>query len=302
MSLKYANQFVTTYLNVGGGIDDSQTTGIVLQSTNGIDTTVASVACVTWSDPLNTTNAEFITYESINSTTNTLQGVTRGAEGYSAKSHSNGATIAFPISKSHINEPNDLLRGVSVFENDIDFASGYNIKYNSADPWRTISLPAASWSPTTTSGCAAITTVEAGTNDIDYQVLDFDASSDEKAFINFQMPDSWDAGTIQFRYVWTNAGGGSAETVDFALSGRSFADNDAIDQANGTSVTVTDTWIAQGDVHISDWSGNVTLAGTPAAGEWVHLEIFRDVSEDNLTGDARLISVQIRYKQAQFGD
>lgn len=177
-----------------------------------------------------------------------------------------------------------------------------NIQVNSADPWRTITLMPGLLKPTTTGGCAASTTNEASTNDIDYDTLDFDASSDESAFANFQMPESWDAGAIQFRAIWTNAGGGAAETVDWALEGRSFADGDAIDQANGTAVTVTDTWIAQGGVHISGWSGDVTLAGTPAAGELVHLEIFRDTSEDNLTGDARLIAVQVRYKQAKYGD
>lgn len=104
--MKYLHQFVTTNLNVGGGIDDSQTTGIVLQSLNNIDATKPSVACLTWADPLDTSVAEWITYTSVNSTTNELQGVTRGAEGYSAKSHLNQAVVAFPLSKSHVNDLN----------------------------------------------------------------------------------------------------------------------------------------------------------------------------------------------------
>jgi len=184
----------------------------------------------------------------------------------------------------------------------IDIADGQNVKYDGADPWRTIMLTPGFLKPTTTDGCSAVTQVEAGTNDIDYDVLDFDASSDENAYANLQMPDSWDGGVIQFRYIWTNAGGGAAETVVLELSGRSYANDDAIDQAVGTAIEVSDTWIAQGDIHISAWSGDVTLAGGPAAGEWVHLELMRDVSEDDLTGDARLIGIQIRYKQTQFGD
>lgn len=176
-----------------------------------------------------------------------------------------------------------------------------NIQVGDADPWRTVSI-FGGMKPTTTAGCAAKATVEAGTNDIDYDVLDFDASTDENAFVNFQVPDSYDGGVIQFRYVWTNAGGGSAETVVFELSGRSYGDDEAIDQAVGTAVELLDTWIAQGDIHTSAWSGDVTLAGTPAGGEWVHFEIMRDVSEDNLTGDARLIDVEIRYKQKQYSD
>ena len=177
-----------------------------------------------------------------------------------------------------------------------------NITVASADPWRTITLMPGLLKPTTTSGCAAQATIEAGTNDIDYDVLDFDTTTDENAFANFQMPDSWNAGVIQFRYIWTNASGSAAQTVTFELSGISYADSDAIDAAVGTAVEVADTWLAQGDVHISAWSSNVTLAGTPAAGEYVHVEIMRDVSQDDLTGDARLIAVQIRYRQAQYTD
>lgn len=190
----------------------------------------------------------------------------------------------------------------SVTSGDVKLATGLNIQVNNADPDRIIELPASTWSPTTTSGCADVATVEAGTNDIDYKVLDFDASSDENAFCNFQMPTSYNGGVIQFRYVWTNAGGGAAETVVFELSGRAYADDGAIDQAVGTAVELSDTWIAQGDIHVSGWSGDVTLAGSPAGGQWVHLEIMRDVSEDDLTGDARLIGVQIRYKQAQYSE
>jgi len=176
-----------------------------------------------------------------------------------------------------------------------------NIQVGDTDPWRTISI-FGGMKPTTTAGCASKATVEAGTNDIDYDVLDFDTSSDENAFVNFLMPDSYDGGVVQFRYCWTNAAGLTTETVTFELSGRALDNDGAIDQAVGTAIEVADTWIAQGDIHISAWSGDVTLAGSPAGGQWVHFEVMRDVSEDNLTGDARLMDVQIRYKQAKFTD
>jgi len=105
--LYYLNQFATTTLNVGGGLNISQTTGIVAQAVSGIDITKASVACLTFSDPINTAAAEWVTYTSINGS-NELQGVVRGAEGFSAKTHSNGAVIAFPISESHINNLNAM--------------------------------------------------------------------------------------------------------------------------------------------------------------------------------------------------
>lgn len=126
--MKYAQQFVTTSLNVGGGINDSQTTGIVLQSLNNIDATKPSVACISWADPLSTSVAEWITYTSINSTTNELNGVVRGAEGYSAKTHSNGAVVAFPYSKSHINEVNDSVdTGWVILNETLTYASATTI-------------------------------------------------------------------------------------------------------------------------------------------------------------------------------
>jgi len=113
MTLYYVPQYITTQLSVSGGIDDTQTTGIVLQSITGIDHTKPGILAITWSDPLDTTKVEYLFYTSINNSTKELQGVTRGQEGYSAKNHVNGAVIAWPLSKSHINNMNDILLTVS---------------------------------------------------------------------------------------------------------------------------------------------------------------------------------------------
>lgn len=110
--LYYENQYFTTQLSVSGGISDTQTTSIVIQSVTGIDdTSKPGIALINYADPLDTDVAEWITYTSINSTTKTFQGVTRGAEGFSAKTHDNAVTVAFPHSKSHINNINDKLTG-----------------------------------------------------------------------------------------------------------------------------------------------------------------------------------------------
>lgn len=297
--LLYLNQYFTTTLNVGGGIDNTQTTGIIITDVSGIDTTKPGIALINYSDPLNTTICEWIEYTSIDGSKE-LQGVTRGSEGFSAKSHDNGVSVAFPLSESHINRINAKLSGTDTIDSDLDLAAGVNIKTAGADPYRSIVLPAGSWSPTTTAGCAAATTVEAGTNDVDYKVLDFDTASDESAFVVFTMPDSWDAGTITFIPYWTAASGSG--TVCFSLAGRAFANDDAIDQAYGTPQTSTDTLITAGDVHIGPASSAITLAGTPAGGQLVQLKITRDVSEDTLDADARLIAVKLEYKVGQYSD
>lgn len=104
----YLNQFISTTLSTAGGIDDSQTTGIKIASTSGVTTDKPGILCLSYSDPIDTTKAEWISYTSID-VSNELQGVTRGEEGFSAKAHSNGVTVAFPISRSHINNLNDAL-------------------------------------------------------------------------------------------------------------------------------------------------------------------------------------------------
>lgn len=98
----FLNQYFTTTLNVGGGINNSQTTGIIISNVSGIDTTKPGIALINYADPLNTSIAEWVTYTSIDGSKE-LQGVTRGAEGYSAKPHDNGVSVAFPLSESHIN-------------------------------------------------------------------------------------------------------------------------------------------------------------------------------------------------------
>lgn len=103
-TLKYLSQYFTTALNVGGGIDASQTTGIVLQSVAGVsDISKPGQICVSYSDPIDTGVAEWINYTSINGS-NELVGVTRGCEGYSAHTHLQGATVAFVMSASHHND------------------------------------------------------------------------------------------------------------------------------------------------------------------------------------------------------
>jgi len=109
-SLLYLNQYFTTTLNVGGGITNAQTTGIIVAGVSGLDIAKAGIALISYADPLVTSTAEWVEYSSINGS-NELQGVVRGSEGFSAKAHSNGVTVAFPLSESHINRISAKLDG-----------------------------------------------------------------------------------------------------------------------------------------------------------------------------------------------
>lgn len=136
MAFYYAPQFIQTTLNVAGGIDASQTTGIVLTSVSGIDIAKPGIVCFTWADPLDTSKSEWVSYTSINGA-NELVGATRGAEGGTGKAHANGAVAVFPISKSHINNLNDMFttggEGFTQIATPSNPASGSNKLYVKSD-------------------------------------------------------------------------------------------------------------------------------------------------------------------------
>lgn len=101
-------QNFSTTLNVGGGIDASQTTGIVLTTVTGLPTD-GGMLCADWASPLDPSVSEYIEYGGISG--NTLTGVTRGQESSTGKTHSNGATIVGIVSRAHIKRLRDKLTG-----------------------------------------------------------------------------------------------------------------------------------------------------------------------------------------------
>lgn len=98
----------STTLNVGGGINNSQTSGIILTSVTGLPTD-GGVLAFDWANPLDTATIEYIEYTGISG--NELTGVIRGQEGYSAKAHSNACTVVGVLSQAHIKRLRDKLTG-----------------------------------------------------------------------------------------------------------------------------------------------------------------------------------------------
>lgn len=128
--LYYLPQYKQTYLEVAGGINSTVTTDIKLNDVTGVDITKPGIICVDWANPIDTTTYEYITYTSIDAN-NELVGATRGEEGVTAKSHNNGAVIGFVVSKSHINNANDRIKGLetgsSVYAADAGSTDAYAI-------------------------------------------------------------------------------------------------------------------------------------------------------------------------------
>lgn len=159
----------------------------------------------------------------------------------------------------------------------------------------TISMPAASMSPTASNGCAGLTSVETTAGRPDMVVLDFDTSADEHAQFSVPMPKSWDEGTVTFQVFWTTTATDTGG-VAWGLQGVAVSDGDTIDVAYGTAVVVTDAGQSTAeDLYVTAESAAVTIAGTPAANDMCYFRVFRDVSDaaDTMEEDARLIGIKL---------
>ena len=159
----------------------------------------------------------------------------------------------------------------------------------------TIWVPAVAMYPNTTNGCAALAQVELS-NGPEIKTLDFDKDSDESAQFAVAFPKSWNEGTVTFQAFFT-ADSTNTGTVSWALAGVSCADNDTINVAFGTAVAPTAKAHSgtANDLDVTAESGAVTIAGSPSTDEEVYFQITRDVSEDDLDADAKLLGIKIFF-------
>jgi hypothetical protein len=137
-------------------------------------------------------------------------------------------------------------------------------------------------------------TSESATHKVMLRTLDYDASTDESAQITIPMPKSWDEGTVTVQFIWMTTNTGN---VVWGCAARAFSDDDLIDAAFGTAVTVTDAVTATTDIMESAFTSAITIAGTPAAEDLVIFKFYRDADNaaDTLAVDAKLIAVRIKY-------
>jgi hypothetical protein len=161
-------------------------------------------------------------------------------------------------------------------------------------------IPAAQWIPRTTNGCG-IDSREQATGNINTDELLFDLGAIEFAQAMVVMPSNYNNGTVTARFYWTASAGTAQQAVIWAIRGRAFGDNVALGQTYASGGTgILDAYFAANQMHVSDPTAAVTIAGTPAANKAVIFEAFRDASNinDSLQADARLLGVEISYTAA----
>lgn len=149
--------------------------------------------------------------------------------------------------------------------------------------------------PRTTAGSAALAAVELATNKVMVQSLDFDQITAEFAQFTWWPERAWDRGTVTAIFSWTAAAG--AGDVIWTIAGLARTNDDPLDTAFGTAVSVTDTLLTTNDEHHTAETGAVTIAGTPIEDDRIIFQVSRDAAAggDTLTADAKLLAVKLIY-------
>lgn len=135
----------------------------------------------------------------------------------------------------------------------------------------------------------------AGSNTF-YATKDFADSATTKAYRHFLLPADW-TGAIDLQFAWLTSA--TTGNVVWQVSTACSAAGETLDPSLNAANTVTDA--AQGTTLFMNTAAltGITTTGC-AAGEMLHLVVFRDASHasDTLAATAELIEVAMTYRRA----
>jgi len=158
-----------------------------------------------------------------------------------------------------------------------------------------IPISAGALRPSTSGGCASLSSVAIAAGQPDIITLDFDATAEEYALIQIAMPKSWNEGTITAKFYWSHADTTTNFGVAWGIQAVARGDADSMASNFGTAQVVTDTGGTTDTLYVSAETAAVTIAGSPAAEDLVFFRVFRQVSNgaDNMAIDARLHGIAL---------
>lgn len=150
---------------------------------------------------------------------------------------------------------------------------------------------AAMW-PKTTNGCADLAKTQIATSEVNIQSLDFDQTTQEFASFQIVLPRNWNNGTVFAKFYWTATGSPTGD-VEWGIAAGAYSDGDALTAALGTAQVITDTFLANDQIHITSATPAITVAGSPQDGDFVFFRVSRNPANagDTLTADAKLLFV-----------
>jgi hypothetical protein len=154
------------------------------------------------------------------------------------------------------------------------------------------------FSPRTTNGAEA-ETEELATNDVIVTQFLCDPITEEGIQLKFRIPDDWDGGTLKAKIGWDGSTGASpGDVVMWGVRARATANDEAMDQAFGAEVTITDTLLAVGDFHETAATAAISIGGSPVAGGMAWLQVVRkaaDVADTMDAEDAKFLCIALQY-------
>lgn len=148
----------------------------------------------------------------------------------------------------------------------------------------------------TTAGCTDPTQTETTTNDVNYFPAPFAATGgDDNWQATFTLPESYvDGATFIASIEWTGTTEASA-TVRWGIKGMCIGDDDTLDTAFGTAVTVDDDVTVTGDFQRTADTAAITFAGSPVGGDRCWIQVFRDEDNDDSTNNANLLGIWLTF-------
>jgi len=167
--------------------------------------------------------------------------------------------------------------------------------------YKTIYIDAGAMVPCTTNGALA-GTYEYGTHDLDHDYYAFDdGATKERVQFKSPMPEDWDRGTVKAKFYWSSATSSTAnDTCEWGVKAQAFSNSDPNDAAFADAgEVISDVLLADngGDSQLSDATPAVTVGGTPALGDMVVWEFWRNTDgTDDMAEDGWLKGVIIQYK------
>ncbi|HQR39318.1 MAG TPA: hypothetical protein PLF26_13075 [Blastocatellia bacterium] len=156
-------------------------------------------------------------------------------------------------------------------------------------------MMAAGMKARTTNGATAYS-AEKSTNKVMIDGLSFDASTAQYAQFQIPLPKGFNSsGSITATFQWSTAATAGTGNVIWGIQMKYERDDDALDAAFGTAQTVTDGFLADGDMHVTAATSAITPSGTYAAGSVLRVQVYRDAANgsDTYTQAAILESVKI---------
>ena len=157
-----------------------------------------------------------------------------------------------------------------------------------------IPVTAAAMRPQVVNGCTAVQTIASGSS-VDLSYLAFDGTVATYAQFGIPMPSSWNEGTITAKFHWSHGTASTPYAVQWAIAAVAVSDNDTIATTFGTPQVIVDTGGTADKMYTSSATPSITVAGSPADGDYVFFQVYRDptVAGDTLTVPARLHAITL---------